>query len=150
MKKTILFILIFLTVPYFGFSADNFYVNLDEFIHEGNGKVKLSYTVTNGDSTAISFLDIELNRSLDFEKIELGDGLSKSGETSTSVKILTANKLQPGGTGQIKLIVRVRDIKRGNIFQLRKPAPAFIVTAYYLNGDKKTWSVYPPFIADMR
>jgi len=140
----------FLLTPLIILSAENFYVNLDEFSSEGNRKVKLEYTITNGDNIAVSYFDIEAHQSLDLEKVELEEGLADSGKTFRNVRILAGNRLWPGGTAKMKLIVRVKDMSRGNIFQQRKPDPAFTVTVYYMNGEKRTWSVYPPFVADLR
>lgn len=148
--KRLIFTLIFLILPSAAFSVDNFYINLDEFSSEGYRKVKLAYTITNSDNIAVSYFDIEAHQSLDLEKVELEDGLTESGKTFRNVKILAGNRLWPGGTAKMKLIVRVKDMSRGNIFQQRKPDPAFTVTVYYINGEKRTWSVYPPFVADLR
>ena len=148
--KTFFFILVFALIPSLSFSVEKFYVNQDEAVSDDEGKVKLAYTLTNGEKIAVSYFDISVYQSLELEKVELTEGWAESGKTTRNVRVSTGNKLQPGGSGQIKLTMRIKDAGEPNIFQMRRPSPAFTLTVYYATGEKKAWSIYPPFIPNMR
>lgn len=146
--KKILFILTFLIMPCLVFSADNF---IDKFSYENGGRhVKLEYTFMNRDAIAVSYFDIKVHNTIDLEDIELEEGLTESDITPKGVKILAGSKLPSGRSTPLKLTVKLNNLKAKNIFQMKNPEPVFTATVVYINGGKKTLSVYPPFIANMK